>query len=79
MVQTITIKELKDRAGELLAGLRATDEIIVSEGGTPVAKIQALPRNTTNRARESGFWSGQIATAPDFDAPLPDSFWLGEQ
>ena len=28
--------------------------------------------------RTAGLGKGTVEMAPDFDAPLPDSFWLGE-
>jgi hypothetical protein len=31
------------------------------------------------KARVSGLHEGQIWIADDFDAPLPDSFWFGEE
>jgi antitoxin (DNA-binding transcriptional repressor) of toxin-antitoxin stability system len=81
MTQTVTIKQLQEHAGELLASLGAADEIIVSDGGKPLAKISSAAAQNGKPAqpRESGFWKDQIQTTPDFDQPLPDSFWLGEQ
>jgi hypothetical protein len=34
--------------------------------------------NEPSQPPESGFWKDQIKTSPDFDEPLPDSFWSGE-
>ncbi len=33
----------------------------------------------TVRKRVAGLGKGTIRMAPDFDDPLPDSFWLGEK
>jgi len=87
MTQTITIKELQENAGKLLASLGDTDEIIVSDGDKPVAKISAPPSVPPptpldfsfdpSKPRESGFFAGQVWVAPDFDDELPDEFWLG--
>lgn len=33
---------------------------------------------TRPRKRIAGLGKGSIVIADDFDAPLPDSFWLGE-
>jgi len=78
MTQTITIQQLQQHAGELLANLRDSDEIIVAaDGGKPLAKISAASPAPPKGQRETGFWKGQIYTTEDFDQPLPDSFWLG--
>jgi hypothetical protein len=49
-------------------------------GGTlsdsPLAKFVSL---TKHQPRTPGLHIGAIRTAPDFDAPLPDDFWLGTQ
>jgi len=81
MTQTITIQQLQEHASELLASLGVADEIIISDGDKPVAKISPPPPASppSSQPRESGFWAGQVWVAPDFDEPLPDSFWLGEE
>ena len=77
MTQTITIQELQDHAGELLTNLGAADEIVVAaEGGAPLARIRAATASAARR--EIGFWKGQVRASDDFDRPLPESFWLGE-
>ena len=77
MTQTITIRELQDHAGELLTKLGAADEIVVSaEGGAPLARIRAATASAPRR--EIGFWKGQVRASDDFDRPLPENFWLGE-
>lgn len=39
---------------------------------------EAQPENQSHK-RVAGLGKGTIAVADDFDEPLPDSFWLGEQ
>ena len=56
-------------SAELPAGAHAQVIVLVEAPATP----------ETSRPRESGFWKDQIKTSPDFDEPLPDSFWLGEE
>jgi Protein of unknown function (DUF2281) len=41
-------------------------------------EAEAQPENLPHK-RVAGLGKGTIAIADDFDAPLPDSFWLGEQ
>ncbi|MCL2648234.1 MAG: hypothetical protein FWD61_14690 [Phycisphaerales bacterium] len=86
MMRSISIQDLPPSTRELLASLGDTDEIIVSDGDKPVAKIIAPPSPAAllsfsfdpSKPRESDFFAGQVWVAPDFDEPLPDSFWLGE-
>ena len=39
---------------------------------------EAQPEDQPHK-RVAGLGKGTIAVADDFDEPLPDSFWLGEQ
>ena len=39
---------------------------------------ETLPANQPHK-RVAGLGKGTIAIADDFDEPLPDAFWLGEQ
>jgi hypothetical protein len=41
-------------------------------------EAEAQPENLLPK-RVAGLGKGSIAIADDFDDPLPDSFWLGEQ
>ncbi|MCL2639537.1 MAG: hypothetical protein FWD53_01700 [Phycisphaerales bacterium] len=91
MTRSISIQELPRSTRELLASLGEDDEIIVSDGNKPVAKISTPPPPCSvpppaeldlsfdpSKPREFGFLAGKVWIAPDFDDPLPDSFWLGE-
>jgi len=42
------------------------------------AEISADKESTAPEQRISGLGKGQWWVADDFDAPLPDDFWLGE-
>lgn len=62
-------------------------EVIVmfEDDGDALEKSSTLPSATstdqgvtTQSLREFGQFRGLIQIADDFDAPLPDSFWLGE-
>ena len=54
---------------ELLLLVAAGDEIVLTEGGTPVARLAPL------WPRVAGLHVGAATISPDFDAPLPDGFW----
>jgi antitoxin (DNA-binding transcriptional repressor) of toxin-antitoxin stability system len=44
------------------------EEVVVTRGGRPVAKLVPLPREP----RRPGSLVGRLTIAPDFDAPLPE-------
>jgi len=49
---------------------------ISAQGPPEVANAVAPPGRT---GRQPGLHSGAATTSDDFDAPLPDEFWLGSQ
>ncbi len=62
-------------------------EVIVmfEDDGDALEKSSTLPQSASTAPdstppglREFGQFRGLIQIADDFDAPLPDSFWLGE-
>jgi antitoxin (DNA-binding transcriptional repressor) of toxin-antitoxin stability system len=61
---------------ELLALVREGAEVLLTEGDTPVAKIVPVEGKTGKRIPNlhPGGW-----ISDDFDDPLPDEFWLGEE
>ena len=51
-------------------------DVVLTEGKSPVARI--VPGSPKVKApRVPGLSAGKIWISPDFDDPLPDSFWLG--
>ncbi len=42
-------------------------------------EIENTKEKTPLKPRIAGLGQGSIKTTEDFDQPLPDSFWLGEQ
>ncbi len=75
MTMTIDIRELPGRIEEVLAIAASGDEVLVTDGGTPRARL--VPCESPG-PRRPGLHVGAIQTSPDFDAPLPDDFWIGE-
>jgi prevent-host-death family protein len=82
-MQTINIYEAKAHFSRLVERAAAGEEIIVAKAGKPVAKLVPYQQETLEerRARRAAFFGclkGQVWVSDDFDDPLPDSFWLGE-
>ena len=74
---TVDVGELADRFPELLAKATGGYEVVITTGGVPSAWLTPMLRPAGPRV--PGFATGAFPwVAPDFDAPLPDEFWLGE-
>lgn len=75
MSKLIDIRDLAARLEEALASAANGEEVILTDGTTPRARLVPLVAPAT---RVAGLHSGAIQAAPDFDAPLPDDFWAGQ-
>ena len=66
-VATVGVHEAKTHLSKLLKRVTAGEELVISNGGTPIARLVAVepPR------RELGFDAGRLTVPEDFDAPLP--------
>ncbi|KAA0230596.1 type II toxin-antitoxin system Phd/YefM family antitoxin [candidate division KSB1 bacterium] len=76
--QTVTLKDAQTRLAELLTLAQAGNEIIIAEGGQPLARLVPIAGSKPSR-RIAGLDRGKIWMSDDFDAPLPDEFWTGEK
>ena len=52
-------------------------DVVLTEGKSPVARLVPVSRKVKT-PHVLGLHAGKIWISPDFDDPLPDSFWLGE-
>jgi antitoxin (DNA-binding transcriptional repressor) of toxin-antitoxin stability system len=79
MTTTIDISEVQQLAG-LLDQVRNGNEVIISQGATPIARLSAIsPTPEQPRQRVAGLHQGMAWVSDDFDAPLADEFWLGTE
>ena len=70
-MSSVSIDEAREKLSELIHDLRPGDEIVITEGEQPVARI--LPAAKVRRKRQLGTLRGTVIyIAPDFDAPLDD-------
>ncbi|RIK76764.1 toxin-antitoxin (TA) system antitoxin [candidate division KSB1 bacterium] len=76
--QTVTLQDAQARLAELLNLAQAGNEIIIAEGGQPLARLVPISKPKRER-RVAGLQRGKIWMSDDFDAPLPDEFWTGEK
>ncbi len=67
-VKEVSVHEAKTHLSRLLRRVENGEEIVISRGGKPVAKLVSA---TPARRREMGFGRG-LAIPDDFDAPYDD-------
>lgn len=75
--KTIDIHEAQHQLADLLDQAAAGTEIILTEDNQPRARLVPIPPSTLRRI--PGLHPGSMTITPDFDAPLPDEFWLGTE
>lgn len=51
--------------------------VVLTKSGQPVAQV--IPVAQPAKKRIAPLHPGAIETSDDFDAPLPDEFWLGKE
>jgi prevent-host-death family protein len=74
-METVTIHTAKTTLSQLLTRVEAGEEIIVSRGRTPIAKI--VPFTPAPSKRQPGKLKGKISIGPEFFDPLPDEELAG--
>jgi antitoxin (DNA-binding transcriptional repressor) of toxin-antitoxin stability system len=87
MTQLMTLPEALTQWQSVLALALKGTEIIITQDEKPVAKLVPMETEAAVSADVSaalpprifGLQRGQIWMSDDFDAPLPDEFWLGEE
>ncbi|MDP6037016.1 MAG: toxin-antitoxin (TA) system antitoxin [Candidatus Latescibacteria bacterium] len=75
--ETVDIREVQSRLKELLSLMDTGTDVILVEDNTPVARLVPVTPDATTRI--AGLHEGASWTSEDFDAPLPDAFWTGDQ
>ncbi len=78
MTQTVSVDEAQNNLPDLLAQALAGNEVIITEHGTPVARLVPVVSHSKKK-RIAGLNRGTITTADDFDDSLPDQFWLDHE
>jgi prevent-host-death family protein len=76
-IQTVNIDEAKSQLADLITIALAGGEVVITQGGQPVARL--VPAIQAKKKRIAGLNRGSIWTSQDFDEPLPDEFWAGQE
>ena len=77
MVTTVDLEEAKIKLSNLLTLALEGNEVIIFEAGKPAVRL--VPIQTPKKKRVAGLNRGHIKMQADFDEPLPDTFWTGEE
>lgn len=77
MTKTVDINEAQTQLSQLLALAQQGHEIIIAQDDKPMAKLTPCEAAHAGK-RTPGLTRGEIWVSDDFDDPLPDEFWLGE-
>lgn len=73
LAKTIDIRNEPTDLDNLLSLIAEGTEVLLTDGDTPVARLLPIGK------RVAGLHAGAIWTSEDFDEPLPDEFWTGNQ
>jgi prevent-host-death family protein len=68
--RAIDLKQAQAHLADLVEQAKQGGEVVLTEGGEPVAKI--IPISRARTPREFGSAKGLITIADDFDEPLED-------
>ncbi|ACK72735.1 prevent-host-death protein [Gloeothece citriformis PCC 7424] len=79
-IKTLDIQQLQISVSELLSLIQNDQEIVITNGKTPIAKLTLLNPLEPNirksaKTPQPGLNLGAMVMSDDFDQPLPDEFW----
>lgn len=73
----VNMHEAKTQLSALVKSVLAGEEVIIARANKPLVKL--VPIEPAPREKRLGQFAGKIWMAPDFDDPLPDSFWFPDK
>ena len=69
---TVTIEDAQAHLPELIDQLQPGEELLITRGTLPVAKLIGQPKATRPPRRPGTLRGTVLSMAPDFDAPLDE-------
>lgn len=72
--KTIALEDVQASLDTLFALVREGSEVIIMDGSKPLARVSPVEPGKRIPDLHPGAWMSD-----DFDEPLPDEFWLGEE
>ncbi len=74
--QTVSIEDAQKRLAELIGLAKQGDEIVIAKDEQ--TRVRLVPCTGHPAPRVFGQYQGRIKMSENFNDPLPDDFWLGE-
>jgi antitoxin (DNA-binding transcriptional repressor) of toxin-antitoxin stability system len=79
--KTLDIQQLQISVSQLLSLIQNDQEIVITNGNTPIARLTLLNSIEPNvweseNTPRPGLNLGAMVMSDDFDQPLSDEFWL---
>ena len=71
----IAVQEAESHLLELICLVEQGEEVVIAHNNQP--RVKLVPIVEPPKKRVFGQHRGKVWMSPDFDAPLPDDFWLG--
>lgn len=79
MSTTLSVTEAQGKLSQLLELAQAGHEVIIQDPLKGKARLVPIGAPAQSGPRIFGLHEGEVWMSDDFNAPLPDSFWLGEK
>ncbi|MCU0245609.1 MAG: type II toxin-antitoxin system prevent-host-death family antitoxin [Bryobacter sp.] len=80
MARFVNIHAAKTHLSRLVEDAASGEEITLAKAGKPIARlVPCRPANGSRVLAARGMFRGKVLVSPDFDEPMPEAFWLGEQ
>lgn len=76
-IQSVNVDEAKNQLADLMTKALAGGEVVITQDGEPVVRL--VPAVRPKKKRIAGLNRGSIWTSKDFDEPLPEEFWAGQE
>ena len=76
---TTTLDINQAQISQLLELAGSGQEVILARGDKPLLRVTAIEATPAPKKRIGNLHKGLVDISDDFDDPLPDSFWLGEE
>jgi prevent-host-death family protein len=77
ITEAVSIEEASPRLGELVRLALEGTPVVITEAGRPLVRL--VPASASDQPRIAGLDAGDLWMAEDFNAELPDEFWLGKE
>lgn len=79
MSTTLSVAEAQRKLAQLLELAQAGHEVIIQDPQKGKARLVPLAPSAKPGPRQFGLHQGEVWMSDDFNAPLPDSFWLNDK